>query len=226
LKNKAITTRERYQGVIDKYLVPTFVSFALGDLTPFTVQRYITGLGSTKLSHESIDKIRDVLAAILKKAAYKKYRLIQKDPMEYIELPRAATGRRTRKPHITPEQFDDLVNAIPEPYATMFYVAVYTGLRVSELIGLKWDDIGLDSITVNERYCRGDWSEPKRKASNTTIGVDRWRRPADPAPKSAHRRREGRRARQQSNSQIQSGEIGRSNRSGFPEREGGQADAR
>jgi integrase len=115
--------------------------------------------------HESMDKIRDVLAAILRKAAFKKYSLIDKDPMEHIELPRATTGKKTRKPHITPEQFDALVNAIPELYATMFYVAVYSGLRVSELIGLKWNDIGTDSITVDQRYCRGDWSEPKSQAS-------------------------------------------------------------
>ena len=55
----------------------------------------------------------------------------------------------------------------------MVYVATYSGLRISELIGLKWHDLGFDSITIDERYCRGDWSEPKSNASNTTIGVDR-----------------------------------------------------
>jgi integrase len=48
----------------------------------------------------------------------------------------------------------------------------YTGLRVSELIGLRWDDVGVDSITIDERYCRGDWAAPKSSASNATIGVD------------------------------------------------------
>lgn len=55
----------------------------------------------------------------------------------------------------------------------MVYAATYSGLRISELIGLKWHDLGFDSIVVDERYCRGDWSEPKSNASNTTIGVDR-----------------------------------------------------
>jgi integrase len=53
------------------------------------------------------------------------------------------------------------------------FVAIYTGLRVSELAALKWNDVGKDSITVDERFCRGDWSEPKSDASNATIGVDR-----------------------------------------------------
>ena len=59
-----------------------------------------------------------------------------------------------------------------EPYASMFYVAIYTGLRVSELAGLRWNDIGASSITIDERFCRGDWGAPKSEASNATIGVN------------------------------------------------------
>jgi integrase len=51
-------------------------------------------------------------------------------------------------------------------------VAVYTGLRVSELIALRWSDIHGQSITIDERYCRGDWAAPKSDASNTTIPVN------------------------------------------------------
>jgi integrase len=64
------------------------------------------------------------------------------------------------------------VQLLSEPYATMIFVAVWTGLRVSELIGLKWRCLHADSITIEERYCRGDWSQPKTEASAATIGVD------------------------------------------------------
>jgi integrase len=54
----------------------------------------------------------------------------------------------------------------------MIYVAVWTGLRVSELIGLKWRCLHDNSITIEERYGRGDWSVPKTDASAATIGVE------------------------------------------------------
>src|SRR5439155_21452065 len=76
------------------------------------------------------------------------------------------------RPVLSAEQFTALGNLIAEPYASMVYVAVYTGLRVSELIGLKWGDIGESSINIDERYCRGDWGTPKSEASNTTIPVN------------------------------------------------------
>jgi integrase len=86
----------------------------------------------------------------------------------------AALDKRARqpKPTITPEQFHELVELVAEPYATMLYVSVWTGLRVSELIGLKWRCIHADSITVEERFSRGDWSVPKTQASAATIAVD------------------------------------------------------
>ena len=40
------------------------------------------------------------------------------------------------------------------------------------MIALRWGDVGTDSLTIDERYCRGDWGAPKSEASNATIGVE------------------------------------------------------
>jgi len=40
------------------------------------------------------------------------------------------------------------------------------------LVGLKWEDVHNDSLTVDERFCSGDWGCPKTTASGATIGVD------------------------------------------------------
>jgi hypothetical protein len=31
--------------------------------------------------------------------------------------------------------------------------------------------VGTDSLTIDERYCRGDWGAPKSDASNATVPV-------------------------------------------------------
>ncbi len=143
----------------------------LRELTPAILQAYFSGFANSKLSYESLDKIRDVLATVLRLAAGK-YGLLSTNPMKRITLPRRRVGSKP-KLHITPEQFDALVRSIPEPYGTMAFVAAYTGLRVSELVALRWGDLGYDSISVDERFCRGDWGAPKSQASNATIAVDR-----------------------------------------------------
>jgi integrase len=59
-----------------------------------------------------------------------------------------------------------------EPYATIVFAAMYTGLRPSELAGLRWRNVHEDAITIDERYCQGEWGSPKSEASNATIAVN------------------------------------------------------
>ncbi len=164
----ANSTQERYRGVIKNHLTAPFGHLCLRDLTPLTVQTYLSGLADLDLSHESRDKIRDVLSSILGSAV--KFGFLVKNPVEGLRLPPPKKGKRS-KPYVTPVLFAALLALIAEPYATMIFVAVYTGLRVSELIGLRWRNVHEDSITIDERYCRGDWGAPKSEASNATIPV-------------------------------------------------------
>ena len=162
------STQNSYRGIIAKYLEPRFGRVSLRDLTRLTLQQYFSGMAG-KVSYPTISKIRDVLSSILRAAVDVDYLI--KTPMEGLRLPLDKRPRQP-KPTITPDDFNKLVQFVSEPYATMLYVAVWTGLRVSELIGLKWRCIHADSITIEERYCRGDWSVPKTDASAATIGVE------------------------------------------------------
>lgn len=166
----ARSTQDRYNSVIKIHLKPVFGDQCLRDLTPLNVQRFLSGMASSKLAHESRDKIRDVLSSILNAAV--QYQYLVKNPVEGLRLPPSKRGKRA-KPFITPPQFAVLVDLIAEPYASMVFIAVYTGLRVSELIGLRWRSVHADSITIDERFCRGDWGPPKSDASNATIPVNR-----------------------------------------------------
>ena len=166
----AKSTQMRYVSVIKNYLGPAFGSRCLRDLTPLTLQQYFSGMANSSLSFESRDKIRDVMASILTSAVT--YGVLVKNPMEGVKLAPARRGNRV-KPYIDPAKFSSFLALIPEPYATMVHVAAFTGLRPSELIGLRWRNVHADSITVEERYCRGEWGAPKSKASNATIPVNR-----------------------------------------------------
>src|SRR5712691_5655219 len=120
--------------------------------------------------HGGRDKIRDVMSSILASAVT--YGLLVKNPVEGVRLAPAKKGNRV-KPYIDPAKFPALLDLIPDPYATMVHVAAFTGLRPSELVGLRWRNVHVESITVEERYCRGEWGAPKSKASNATIPVNR-----------------------------------------------------
>lgn len=170
LPTLAKSTGDRAMSVYENYLKPAFGGMGLRDLTPLIVQAYVSGMASWQLSQESKDKIRDVLSSVLGSAV--DYKLLLSNPVKGVKLPVPKHGKR-QKPYITPEQFAELLARVAEPYATMLFVAMYTGLRVSELMALRWRNLGLNNITIEERYCRGDWGAPKSEASNATIPVNR-----------------------------------------------------
>jgi integrase len=170
LPTLAKTTQDRYVSVLKNYLVPAFGESCLRDVTPLVVQRYLSKMAGSSLSHESRDKIRDVLSSALGSAV--QFGLLVKNPVAGLRLPPPKKGRRS-KPYITPQQFQAFMALISEPYATMVFVAVYTGFRVSEVAALRWRNVHDDSITIDERYARGDWGAPKSNASNATVAVNR-----------------------------------------------------
>jgi integrase len=164
----ASTTVDCYRGVIGKYLEPRFGPLCLRDLTPLTLQQFFSSLAAERVAHPSILKTRDTLSSILRSAV--RYGFLIQNPMDGLQMPPDKRGRRA-KPHISPAEFNQLVEAISEPYATMVHVAIWTGLRVSELIGLKWRCIHRDAISIEQRFTRGDWSAPKTNASAATIAT-------------------------------------------------------
>lgn len=170
LPTLASTSRERSASVLKNHLNPAFGDLMLREITLEPVQSYFTQLQQSKLSPESVDKVRDVLSSVLRTAV--EYGRLLTNPVEKVRLKKRRIIRR--KPFLRIEQFYRLLEAVCEPYATMIYVAVFTALRVSELAGLRWRNLHTPphSITVEERYCRGDFDQPKSEASRATIAVD------------------------------------------------------
>ncbi len=168
LDNHASTTRERSASVLKNHLNPEFGDLMLREVTLERLQWYFARIQESKLGDESVDKIRDVVSAVLGTAVL--YGRLHSNPAERIRLKRRRLTRP--KPFLRVEQFEALLAITPEPYATMIYVAVFSGLRVSELAGLRWRNIGFSSITIEQRYCRGDWDVPKSEASRAPIAVD------------------------------------------------------
>jgi len=69
-------------------------------------------------------------------------------------LLKARMAKRTRVPDVlTVEEIGKLLGELAEPWRTAVYVAVTTGLRVSELLALKWADVVFTAGEI--RLCRG-----------------------------------------------------------------------
>jgi integrase len=70
------------------------------------------------------------------------------NPMSLVRI--EGSSKRRKKPRIlTPDEFAKLIAAVDrEPCRTMVILALYTGVRCSELVALKWSDFDWENLSV------------------------------------------------------------------------------
>jgi len=98
---------------------------------------------------------------------------VQRNPIELVKL--RGTSRRQRKPQIlAPEKFQELTSVLREPYNIMSIVAMCTGLRVSEILALRWENIDFEAgmMMVQQGVVNGRIGKVKTEASQDEVPLD------------------------------------------------------
>jgi integrase len=140
------TTYERYEQISRAHIVPMLGGVKLKDLSP----THVRGLYKEKLSSLSsrtVQYIHITLHKALKQAVSDG--LIPRNATEAVKPPQV---RREEIHPLTAEQVKMLLDAASGDRLEALYVlAVHTGLRQGELLGLKGDDIDLDAEALQVR---------------------------------------------------------------------------
>jgi integrase len=100
-----------------------------------------------------------------------RWELIDRNPIDLVRQ----SSKRTKIPRVvTPEEFKKLLNELVEPYRTMALVAGCLGLRISEILGLRWGDIDWEKLTVlvQRSVVDGKVYETKTEASLKPLPID------------------------------------------------------
>ena len=134
--SKAYSTREVYGSYIRTWILPTWGTQQLSDVKTVAVEAW---LASLSLANGSKAKIRNVMSAIFSHAM--RYEWLNRNPITLVRQ----SAKRERLPDVlTAEEIGALLRELPEPCWTAVLLAACTGLRVSELLALKWSDVHFD----------------------------------------------------------------------------------
>ncbi len=145
-------TVEGYRGNINRYLKPKLGHIPLAKLTPYHVQELYADMIRKGLSARTVIHTHRVLSEALAYAI--KWGLLVRNVCEAVDPPRPI-----KKEMIALDTGDvqKLLEATSQSsYGSIFYLAIYTGLRRSEILGLRWCDLDLPrkSISVNQTVVR------------------------------------------------------------------------
>ena len=137
--NLAPRTTEGYESIVRCHLIPSLGKIPLTQLKPEHVQSlYSKGL-SAGLSHRTIRYIHATLHKSLQTAV--KLGMLVRNPTDAVEPPRVQ--HREMRTMNESDIHIFLEFAKSTPYYALFYLALFTGMRRSELLALRWCDVDL-----------------------------------------------------------------------------------
>ena len=138
-------TRAKYDADIRVNIKPYIGNVKLQALDAHQIQKMINAL---KVNHarKSLVCVKSVLHAALQQAYINGY--ISTNPADKVVIPKGGNAKKEINP-LTQKQIDDFLAVIRgSEYEMLFKVALFTGLREGEIMGLQWRNIDFDNGTI------------------------------------------------------------------------------
>ena len=147
--NLSDKTIETYKSIIKNHLKPRFGSHYLASVRPAMVQEFINDLKVEGYSKMTIDIILYILSSSMD-YAIEPLQYIKDNPCRLVKVGKVQRQPRER-PIISADQFAEILNRFPP--GDKFYIPIMIGwncgTRINECIGLSWDDIDLNEMSMN-----------------------------------------------------------------------------
>jgi integrase len=167
-----LKTYHRYKGLSEKYIIPRLGDIGLSDLHPLNIERFYTDLVMDGIGIRSVRLCHSILHCALKKAVA--YGWIPRNPAHGITLPQYKPAEMQVWNDSQVSVF--LMTAESSRHKALYHVAITTGMRQAEILGLQWSDVDWDRGTIQVRRqlqrVRGKgWSflEPKTRNGRRKI---------------------------------------------------------
>lgn len=156
-----------YRDLLKRHVRPSIGNARLSAVSSLDIQTIYAKMQQLGLSARTIRCVHVVLSSALKQAI--KWRMLIHNPSDSVEIPRVSRREMTA---LSPEETSRFLSAAADDkWAVLFNLAVTTGMRPEEYLGLQWKDVDLQSgILTVQRVLK--WRS-KKSLENATAGDSR-----------------------------------------------------
>ena len=154
---------------LEKYIFPAHGSVSLRDIHRAHIEACLSRLKQKGHATSTLRSVRATFSTVLQSAVERGY--LEKNPAHGIRIREADTKKERR--FYSPAEIRRLLAVLTEPCRTVVSLGVLTGLRIGEILGLRWKRIDLPHFTleVAENYSSGEFGSPKTKSSRRVIPI-------------------------------------------------------
>jgi integrase len=138
---RSYSTKKTHQAYLNRWVLPHWRHYELAEVRTIQVESWLRRL---PLAKSSCAKIRNLMSVLFNHAC--RYELFDRNP---IYLVRQSAKRRRAPTVLMPDEIKAMLDNLSLRERTLVLLAVSTGLRQSELFGLKWGDIDLVQGAMN-----------------------------------------------------------------------------
>jgi len=158
-----------YSYQLDKHILPTLGELPVRELGVAQIEACLSRLKQQGHASSTLRSVRATFATVLRSAVKRGY--VERNPAHGIVI-REGDSRKERR-FYSADQVRMLLPVLTEPCASVVAVAVLTGLRIGEILALRWKRIDLLGATleVAENYSSGEFVSPKTKSSRRVIPI-------------------------------------------------------
>ncbi len=164
-------TSRVYRSWLHNHILPHWGDKSITDVQARPVELWLRQLD---LSPKSRSHVRNLLRALMEFAMWCGILDVTRNPIDLVVV-KGAT-QRIRKPRsLTVEQFQRLSAFLKTPFNTMALVSVCLGLRVSELLALKWRDVDWlgAKLNIERGIVKQIVDDVKTDSSRKSLAIDK-----------------------------------------------------
>jgi integrase len=163
---KTHSTKVTYEGYLNKWILPRWERYPLVRVNAGEVELWLRSL---PLARSSCAKIRNVMSVIFNHGI--RHEICDRNP---IQLVRQSAKRKIAPVILSASEVQRLIAVLGIRERTLVLVAFGTGLRMSELFGLKWQDIDFqkNEISVTRSIVFQVVGPCKTEASQKPVPLD------------------------------------------------------
>jgi integrase len=149
-----------YRGVFYKHVAPALGHMRVDDCDAHAIRALLTNKRREGMSAEGVAKLRRHIHAMF--AFAQDAGLVSVNPADAPRARGRRNGqRRARGTELSPVQVRHFLDVCTPRWRLFFTVALDTGLRRGELIGLRWEDVDLLERIIHVRRSIGPYDEPE-----------------------------------------------------------------